>query len=872
MAQAGPARRTGKAKATDGAGSGTSRSSATRRSTPAATAGPEPTLRIIETRVLRGPNYWAREPVIRLLVDLGVLEQYPSNTLPNFTDALVALLPTLEDHACSLGRRGGFITRLRDGTWMGHIAEHVALEFQNLAGTDVRHGKTRAAGPYGQYNCIFEYREEAVGLEAGRMAVALVNHLVAPDDPDVFFDFAPEMERLIRLAERQAFGPSTQALIDEAVSRDIPFFRLDRHSLVQFGHGVHQQRIRATMTSLTSAIGVDVASDKSLTNRLLDSAGLPVPRADVVDTEDGAVAVARRLGYPCVVKPLDGNHGRGVHLDLRSEAAVRAAFHGALAQSRAGDVVVESYVARQRLSLPGHRRQGRGHRRARPGVGDRRRHALGDGRDLAADDEAAIVVASNVPLDHHVARPALGQRAMERSADGGLRAQINGGRPGRGCRGLDHARVAEPPPHRHRAVSLSTTSARGPRPAESSSRLVRLLSDATSTPMAEVNEVIVAHPLLVDAINWTSHGNPANGMWQLTTSSMSASSRDHACTRRAPDGRVRVSGAKSKNISSERDGHPHPSSPTASSRCPKMQLYCPYEPAARVLPCRTSVPARFWNSSTTCSATWPVPLSIPEPRSSPHDARASSVGGPSAAARQAPSVKFRTAESCQTGIVAEHAQVNEQADDRLTAPGDPGPRRSSVSRTRSGGSRVRPSPVVLERRVADDRESGASVVGRLPLRLPVRRPVSAAAPSLFAADPSVSAPPVDGYGDVQAGARAGWDSRTNGVRYDAEIRASCTIRTKEIESGRRTVPMLRLRNPRQCNRAGRRHRGSPASKYDWQSPVWRHFLRSAGSLANMQSRYDERGFGCSWTVEEPARPTSRRSSAQRQGLKSGSPS
>ena len=177
----------------------------------------------------------------------------------------------------------------------------------------------------------------------------------------------PELERLIRLAERQAFGPSTQALIDEAVSRDIPFIRLDRHSLVQFGHGVHQQRIRATMTSQTSAIGVDVASDKSLTNRLLDSAGLPVPRADVVDTEDGAVAAAKRLGFPCVVKPLDGNHGRGVHLDLRSEEAVRAAFHGALAQSRGGRRRRRDVRGRQRLPLPGHRRQGRGHRRARPG-------------------------------------------------------------------------------------------------------------------------------------------------------------------------------------------------------------------------------------------------------------------------------------------------------------------------------------------------------------------------------------------------------------------------------------------------------------------------------------------------------------------------
>ncbi len=310
-----------------------------------AQSGPAPTLRILETRVLRGPNYWAREPVVRMLVDLGVLEQFPSDKLPNFNDALIALLPTLEDHACSLGRRGGFITRLRDGTWAGHVAEHLALEFQILAGTDVRHGKTRAAGPPGQYNCIYEYRQEQVGLEAGRMAVGLVNHLVAPDDPEVFFDFAPELERLIRIAERQAFGPSTQALIDEAVSRDIPFIRLDRHSLVQFGHGIHQQRIRATMTSRTSAIGVDVASDKSLTNQLLDSAGLPVPRADVVATEDGAAAAARRLGFPCVLKPLDGNHGRGVHLDLRSEEAVRAAFHGALRESRSGDVIVETYVA-----------------------------------------------------------------------------------------------------------------------------------------------------------------------------------------------------------------------------------------------------------------------------------------------------------------------------------------------------------------------------------------------------------------------------------------------------------------------------------------------------------------------------------------------
>jgi cyanophycin synthetase len=280
-----------------------------------------------------------------MLVDLGVLERYPSNAIPNFTDALVGLLPTLEEHACSLGRRGGFITRLRDGTWAGHIAEHIALELQNLAGTDVRHGKTRSAETDGQYNVIYEYREEQVGIEAGKIAVRLVNHLVAPDDSDQAIDLMAELERLILLAERLAFGPSTQALIDEAVSRDIPYIRLDRFSLVQLGQGMHQQRIRATMTSETSGIAVDIASDKSLTNRLLDSAGLPVPRSEVVATEDDAVAAARRIGHPCVVKPLDGNHGRGVGLDLRSEDDVRTAFGVALGQSRSGDVVVESYIA-----------------------------------------------------------------------------------------------------------------------------------------------------------------------------------------------------------------------------------------------------------------------------------------------------------------------------------------------------------------------------------------------------------------------------------------------------------------------------------------------------------------------------------------------
>ncbi len=186
MAQADPAPRTPRTR-TAGVAARTAGGTAKpgRRRASDATKGtrPEPTLRILETRVLRGPNYWMRTPVIRQVVDLGGLEEFPTNRIPGFVDALVELLPTLEDHACSLGRRGGFITRLREGTWSGHVAEHIALEFQNLAGTDVRQGKTRGTGEYGRYNVIYEFREEQVGIEAGKMAVALVNHLVAPQRP-----------------------------------------------------------------------------------------------------------------------------------------------------------------------------------------------------------------------------------------------------------------------------------------------------------------------------------------------------------------------------------------------------------------------------------------------------------------------------------------------------------------------------------------------------------------------------------------------------------------------------------------------------------------------------------------------------------------
>ncbi len=304
-------------------------------------APPRPELRIVETRIYRGPNYWSYDRSIDLLVDLGVLEDYPTDRLPGFTDGLLRLLPGIAEHTCSRGRRGGFLERLREGTWLGHVAEHVALQLQREAGHEIRRGKTRSAKERGRYHVIYGYSDERVALAAGRLAVRLVNSLV---EAELGFDFADELEAFLISAERLAFGPSTQAIIDEAVLRDIPWLRLNEYSLVQLGQGVHQKRIRATMTSVTSALAVDVAGDKELTTKLLSAAGLPVPKSEAVRGVGDAVAAARRVGYPVVVKPLDGNHGRGVVLDIPDESSLRAGFPVAQEQSRRGWVIVESYV------------------------------------------------------------------------------------------------------------------------------------------------------------------------------------------------------------------------------------------------------------------------------------------------------------------------------------------------------------------------------------------------------------------------------------------------------------------------------------------------------------------------------------------------
>jgi cyanophycin synthetase len=307
-------------------------------------------MRILDRAVYVGPSLYAHFPVIRLEVDLGPLEAWPSAKLgPAFIDRLIDALPGLHEHGCSYGEPGGFIRRLREdeGTWMGHILEHVAIELQNVAGEPVTFGKTRGAGAEGTYHVLYQYEQEDVGLEAGRLGITLLHSLLPPElQPEGSvpgdFDFAAERDEFIRFAQRRALGPSTMSLVRAAEDRRIPWIRLNEQSLIQFGHGRFQQRIQATITSRTSHIAVELASDKEETNRILAHLGLPVPRQRLVQREDDAAAAAERIGYPVVVKPFNANHGRGISIHLTTEEQVRTAFEVAREHSRS--VIVESFI------------------------------------------------------------------------------------------------------------------------------------------------------------------------------------------------------------------------------------------------------------------------------------------------------------------------------------------------------------------------------------------------------------------------------------------------------------------------------------------------------------------------------------------------
>ena len=306
-------------------------------------------MRITETRVYRGPNLYAHFPVIRLTLDLGVMEEHPSATVPGFPEGLLGALPGLEEHGCSYGEPGGFVRRLTedDGTWFGHILEHVAIELQQRAGAKVTFGKTRSTDVAGEYHVVFAYEEERVGVAAGELALELLHQLVPASVPIDFeprqdFNFSEELDELIEFAQRRQFGPSTASLVAAAEARDIPWIRLNDYSLVQFGHGKHQQRVQATITSQTKYISVEIASDKEETHKLLADLGLPVPRQHLIRSVSAAVRAAERMGYPVVVKPFNGNHGRGVTLDIRNAEQIEEAVK--LAKEHARTLVVETMI------------------------------------------------------------------------------------------------------------------------------------------------------------------------------------------------------------------------------------------------------------------------------------------------------------------------------------------------------------------------------------------------------------------------------------------------------------------------------------------------------------------------------------------------
>ncbi|MCA1770251.1 MAG: cyanophycin synthetase [Halomonas sp.] len=296
-------------------------------------------MNILEHRALRGPNYYSRYPAIYMRLDIGDLEEQPSDTVPGIVERITALLPTLQEHRCSVGRPGGFLERLTRGTWAGHVVEHVAIELQNLIGFSVGYGKTVDSYDTGIYNVVYRYRDEACGLAAGVEAVDLVERLFAGEA----IDMPAIIDRLKQVRDANMLGPSTAAIVDAANQRGIPHTRLsEENSYIQFGHGHRQQRIQATVTGHTDLISFGIADDKAWTKQVLGDAGIPVPRGRVCDSFDEALEAVGDIGYPIAVKPLIGNHGRGVSTNIEDEQALRDAFD--IASHRNPSVIVEQYI------------------------------------------------------------------------------------------------------------------------------------------------------------------------------------------------------------------------------------------------------------------------------------------------------------------------------------------------------------------------------------------------------------------------------------------------------------------------------------------------------------------------------------------------
>jgi len=297
-------------------------------------------MKILKTQALRGPNIWSirRKKLIQMRLDLEEMEQFPTNKIEGFRERIEAMFPTMIEHRCSEGCRGGFFSRVERGTWMGHVIEHIALEIQTLAGMETGFGRTRETKTPGVYNVVFSYTEESVGMFAAESAVRIAEALISATDYDVEAD----IQRMREIRERVRLGPSTGSIVEEAVARDIPWIRLGTNSLVQLGYGINQMRFQATITCKTSNIAVDIACDKEETKRMLELASIPVASGGICVDEEDLEDVIKKIGYPIVIKPLDGNHGKGASINVTKweDAVIGLAY----AKNYSRRVIVEKFI------------------------------------------------------------------------------------------------------------------------------------------------------------------------------------------------------------------------------------------------------------------------------------------------------------------------------------------------------------------------------------------------------------------------------------------------------------------------------------------------------------------------------------------------
>uniref|UniRef100_UPI004056A298 cyanophycin synthetase n=1 Tax=Candidatus Electrothrix sp. TaxID=2170559 RepID=UPI004056A298 len=295
-------------------------------------------IEIKELRALRGPNRHTLHSAIFMVLDIKEYESRPSDKIEGFSDRLVRLIPSFQKHGCSIGKPGGFIQRLKHGTWAGHIIEHIAIELQCLAGTEVGYGKTLNTEKKGMYIVVFRYLVESVGVQAAREAVSLFEAVATGKD----FDVNRVVADLKVLREDDMLGPTTWSIVEEAKSRGIPYIRLNKNSYIQLGYGAHQKRIQASITSQTSAIAVETADEKTSVKEQLKNSGIPVPNGRMVATEEEALAVFNEIGAAVVVKPDVGNHGNGSTVNITDQDQLTKAFQAA--KDYCPDVIVEEYV------------------------------------------------------------------------------------------------------------------------------------------------------------------------------------------------------------------------------------------------------------------------------------------------------------------------------------------------------------------------------------------------------------------------------------------------------------------------------------------------------------------------------------------------